>query len=200
MAAPIVSPCSDAECVQRILDGEQQVLAWLLCDHCGPRLKYLATVRYRTLGWEFDELVGELYLHLSKREWQALRLFAGQNGDGRACSLVSYITLIASRLMGRKLQGRASESAARVAHDNGEIQNVPDPFPIHARTAAELAQAIMELEDQKDRDILILYKLQGRDVNEIAALLGISTANAYTRCHRAIARLRNLLKEDGVNA
>jgi hypothetical protein len=152
MAAPtIINPSSDAECVQRILDGDMPVVAWLLCDHCGPRLKYLATVRYRALGWEFDELVGELFIHLNKHDWQALRLFAGQNGDGRTCSLVSYITLIASRLMGRKLRGRASESAARMAHDNGEIQNVPDPFPIHARTSAELAQAIMELEDQEDR-------------------------------------------------
>jgi hypothetical protein len=180
--------------------AKQQVLAWLLCDHCGPRLKYLATVRYRTLGWEFDELVGELYLHLSKREWQALRLFAGQNGDGRACSLVSYITLIASRLMGRKLQGRASESAARVAHDNGEIQNVPDPSPSTRERPPSWHRRSWNWKTRRTRHPDPSTSYRGVDVNEIAALLGISTANAYTRCHRAIARLRNLLKEDGVNA
>ncbi|PTX91200.1 sigma-70 family RNA polymerase sigma factor [Opitutus sp. ER46] len=191
---------SDAQLVERIVSGDAAAIAWLLCDQCGARLKYLAAVRYRAAGWEFEELVSEVFLQLSRRDWHALRLFQGENRAGQACRLASYVTLIASRLLAKRIIRQPSEMRAPRPPDQEEVDRLIDALPERHRQASEIRQAIMQLENLQHRDILFLYKVEERSVAEVAELLGISPANAYTRCSRAIADLRSLLEKEGVHA
>ncbi|NCD33263.1 MAG: hypothetical protein EOL87_07555 [Spartobacteria bacterium] len=64
-----------------------------------------------------------------------------------------------------------------------------------ALTYDEVMAVIMSLENKLDREVLILYKMQDRPVAEVAGMLNMSVNGVYTRCSRALATLRERLKE-----
>lgn len=191
---------TDAIAIERITSGDLEAVATLFCETCGSRLKYLVDQRYRSLGWQFEELISELFLQLQKNDWKALRDFEGRNRDGECCSLRNYIVLIASNLMAKRIGRRVSEMQRSRPLMPIDEERLADPGSARARTELEVWQAIMQLEHPQDREILILYKLNENSVEEVGTRLGISVANTYTRCSRALKRLRTLLEEDGVHA
>ena len=189
----ILSDLSDSDLVERILQGNVQAAAHLLTVRCGPSFKYLCQVRYRTLGFEFDELVSEIFLNLRRNDWKVLRDFRGKNDSGRSCSVVNYMICIASRLLWKKMDKAVKESVWLVPLDELERQKQPDDAVERRRQSVHLMEAVMSLENSADRLALTLYKIEGRDVAEVARIMETTTGNIYTRCSRALGRLRTLL-------
>lgn len=62
---------------------------------------------------------------------------------------------------------------------------------------AELRDLRVALEqlDQRDREIVLLSEYAGFDTVELALLLGVAPGTVGSRKHRALARLRELLKD-----
>jgi RNA polymerase sigma-70 factor (ECF subfamily) len=58
----------------------------------------------------------------------------------------------------------------------------------------DLRDALARLE-QRDREIVLLSEYAGFDTAELARLLGVAPGTIGSRKHRALARLRELLKE-----
>ena len=187
----------DSILVERIVNNDQAAILLLLLDDCGPRLNYLVNVKYHSLGWQFDELVSELYLLLSKDNWRALKCFRGANSSGMRCSLVNYVVLIASRLMTKRV---LSGKRAQMTLDDCVMARIPEPDSPRQRAKSEIMQAIQMMENGAERDILILVKIHGYDFQEVAKTLNISVDNAYARCSRGMKHLRELLNEEDVHA
>lgn len=59
----------------------------------------------------------------------------------------------------------------------------------------DLRQALAQL-DERDRQIVLLSEYAGFDTSEMAGLLRIAPGTVGSRKHRALARLRELLKEE----
>ena len=57
-------------------------------------------------------------------------------------------------------------------------------------------EAIAKLEGT-DRELLVLHYFAARPLGELAALLGLTNPAARQRLHRARAKLRHILEEDG---
>lgn len=191
---------SDQNLIEYILDGDTAAMAALLIDRCGPSLKYLIQRKFPMLGIEFDELVSDVFLVLRKEDWKALRAFRGRDGRGKNCRLKTYVSAIAARLLWKKLDRAVKEvdwKATPITLDG--LQDVPAP-PNGVLRTTEVLDAIMALKNPCDRELLLLYKLQGWSTEEVAARLGISTANVYTRCNRALKQLRTLLEEGSRHA
>ncbi len=74
----------------------------------------------------------------------------------------------------------------------------PSFLPDEARCAElrDLQDALQRL-DAGDREILLLSEYAGLDTGELAQVLGVAAGTVGSRKHRALARLRALLKEDG---
>ncbi|HOH30066.1 MAG TPA: RNA polymerase sigma factor [Candidatus Hydrogenedentes bacterium] len=191
---------SDQNLIACIVGGDTMAAVALLIDQCGPRLKYLTQCTFSMLGIEFDEIVSATFLILRKNDWRALRSFRGRDERGRSCRLKTYVSVIAARMLWKKLD-RAMKGidwkATPITLDG--LKDVPAP-PDRVLRAAELMDAIMALENPCDRELLLLYKLQGWSAEEVAARLNISTANVYTRCNRALKQLRTLLEEGSRHA
>jgi hypothetical protein len=186
----------DAQLTALIIKGDVDAAGHLLLNRCGSGLKYLVTTKYRTLGFDLNELVSELYLLLRANDWQPIRAFRGANTAGDSCSLVRYIQCIAARMLYRKMDKAVKENRQTVPLDWVE-GDLPDArVGVDAALAAtDVMSAILSLPDPIDRTVLIMYKLEGKDVGEVAALLGTSPSNIYTRCSRAINLLRQTLTE-----
>ena len=57
--------------------------------------------------------------------------------------------------------------------------------------------AIMMLDDSRERFVLIEYKIRGYSPGEVAAALSTTEGNVYTICSRAQKKLRAMLSKGG---
>lgn len=191
---------NDKELVTAIVQGDAEAAAYLLAEKCGSRLKYLASGKFRTLQIEFEELVSELYIALSEQDWKALKDFAGQNQSGQPCRLENYISIIASRRLYKKMGQAVKEIdwILPLCEDDGP--QIPDEAAEREQLASDVLQAIMALKNPTERLVLLSYKIEEREVHEVAAMLNISPGSVYTHCSRALTALRTLLKAGGDHA
>jgi len=191
----------DADIVACIQNGDEWAAVYLLTVRCGPSLKYLVQFKYRSLNLEYDEAVNEVFMHLRHGDWKALQDFRGANSSGRSCSLAHYVLCIAARLFQRKLGRAMKETAWLLPLDEMEEHcAVPNDHEERRRLGAEVIEAIMALENPSDRQALLLCKIEGRDVQEVARIMNTTPGNVYTRCSRAVSRLRQLLVLGGIHA
>lgn len=188
---------SDERLAGLIIDGDVEAAGCLLLNRCGSGLKYLAEVKFRTLKIEFNELVSEVYIRLRRNQWQALRDFRGSNEQGQSCKLTNYVLCIAARLLSRKMSKTVKETTGHVSLDElgGDVpadQEATD----NTISMAELMELVMTLPDPVDRAVLLLYKVEGKSVDEVAKHLGTSPGNVYTRTSRAIQVLRDKVRTE----
>ena len=188
---------SDKELVTLILQGDANAISELLVQRCGSGLKYLAEVKFRTLKVEFNELVSEVYVRLRHNQWQALRDFRGINAQGQSCKLTNYVLCIAARLLSRKMTKIVKETTNHVSLDEwgGDVP-APKPDADNRITVTELIELVMTLPDPVDRAVLLLYKVDGKSVEEVAEQLGTSSSNIYTRTSRAIKALQSKVRTE----
>jgi RNA polymerase sigma factor (sigma-70 family) len=78
---------------------------------------------------------------------------------------------------------------------NGRLLEFPGDDYKKDRLRIEMMDAIMILDDSRDRFVLIEYKLKGREPGEVAAALGTTEGNVYTICNRAQKKLRAILSK-----
>jgi RNA polymerase sigma factor (sigma-70 family) len=142
--------------------------------------------------------VSELFLQLRRNDWTTLRAFRGHNDAGRGCKLKTYVILITTRMLARMAARKKTAANGLISIDGPEPIEVAD-ISTTDRLAADLVLAVTELADPRDRAVLFLYKIEGRDVNEVAQILNITESNVYTRCSRALEGLREVLRKEGVH-
>lgn len=82
----------------------------------------------------------------------------------------------------------------RMAREQPAEELPERPVPEGAESAAELSQALAQL-DEPDRSVVALHVFGGLRHAETAAVLGLSTGAARVRYHRALARLRRYYEQ-----
>lgn len=81
---------------------------------------------------------------------------------------------------------------------SGEAESVEDPADdIHRNETRRLVRESIEGLKPKDREILLLSDILGKDDGEVAAILGIGAANLRVKRHRARGRLKDILLRRG---
>lgn len=81
---------SDAEYIIGLRSGNDHITESFFYGLCGYTLNDIRFSLMQNMI-EYDELVNELYIYLSKDNWHKLDTFAGLNG----CSLCSWIVRVA---------------------------------------------------------------------------------------------------------
>jgi RNA polymerase sigma-70 factor (ECF subfamily) len=141
---------------------------------------------HRLLGFsaratEVDDLVQDVLL----RAWQGRRSFRGDS------NVATWLTAIAVRRVHN--HARWSRLRQRLRWRSGDVEHLPAAVaPCAAEAGDEVAamqRALARLR-HADREVLVLHYLEGREVAEIAALLGCRRNAVEQRLARARARLR----------
>jgi len=192
----------DRRLIELILSGDGGAVCFLLVSKCGPLLKsYLS--KYSTLDLEFDEFINEICSVLLKNNWKALREFRGINDLGRPCKLQTYITTIGRNFLNAKMEKKKREkkNAEQSLTENGPL------YPLNRMPMVEFESwRMMDFMDSfmkltsVERQVIRLYKLEGKSVSDVADALKMSEANVYTICSRAIKKLRTLYREGDIHA
>jgi len=191
---------TDMELVNRVLAGDALAAVCLVAGRCGPGLKFLAQVKYASLGMELDDLISEVFIRLQENNWQALQDFRGSTHDGRSCSPVTYVLCIAARMLWKRMDKSVKENTWLMPlHEMDGLAYSPEGAN-RQRIAAEVIEAIMTLRNPADRLALMLYKVDGLDVEEVARIMKTTPSNVHTRCSRAVKALREKLSLEESNA
>lgn len=192
----------DHHLIDLILNGDEGAVHFVFVSKCGPIFKFYLS-KYNTLGLEFDEFVSEVCSILLKHNWKALREFRGINDIGRPCKLQTYLGtigrnfLVAEMRKKRKKEKNTKQTLTENAHLHplNKMQSVEFE---HWRMM-DLIDAFMKL-TPIERQVIRLYKMEGKSVSDVADALKMSQANVYTVCSRAIKKLRTLYREGDIHA
>ena len=127
-----------------------------------------------------EDLAAEVFVALLENDFAALRHFRGE------CSLATYLTVIARRVVVRELLKRRSLSpltdAEQAADDSSQaVQRIQDQDEV---------RRLMEGLDGKEADVIRMYHLEGRSYDEISSHVGMPTNSIGPTLTRARQKLR----------
>lgn len=129
---------------------------------------------------EYDELVNELYIYLSKDNWHKLDTFAGLNG----CSLCSWMVRLAWRFFMSRRERLLG--ATSVSVDDVQIEDVVDSLDMEI--AMDVETTLSKMKNERYVKVLKWMLVNGLDAEEVANLLNTSIPNVYNIKHRAIVQ------------
>ena len=130
---------------------------------------------------DYDELVNELYIYLSKDKWHKLDLFAGING----CSLCSWVTRISWRYF---LKQRMQLLGNICVEDITEVQIGNTTDNLSYEIALDVKTTFDNMPNKRYVQILQWMLVEGYDADEVATKLNTTAANVYNIKHRAIVQ------------
>jgi RNA polymerase sigma-70 factor (ECF subfamily) len=185
LPAADLSAIDDAGLVRAIWDGDPRAPRVLWDRHA--RMVY--RILRRSLGQqhEVEDLVQEVFLSLFKRlptlrEPKALPAF-----------LVTITTLTLRHEMRRRWVRRCMTLGAKQDIDHDPRVVHPNP---EARQAVSRFYSILDRIGREERIAFVLRFIEGMELTEVAAALGLSLATAKRRLAHARARLNHHIAKD----
>ncbi len=133
-----------------------------------------------------EDLAADVFLALIDNDFAVLRRFRGE------CSLATYLTVVARRVVVRELLKRRttsslSDSASKLADPgsgNGMSQHE------ERITNQEQVHRLLQLLDGKERDVVRMYHLEGLSYGEISKRLGVPENSIGPTLSRAREKMR----------
>lgn len=137
----------------------------------------------RLSGEDREDLCSDVFLELVKDDFAVLRAFRGQS------SLATYLTVVARRVVVRKLVKQRASSLPLNAVDESQVAHPPDSIS-RIDDSEELRQ-LLELLDPREADVVKMYHLEGRSYAEISSATGVPENSIGPTLTRAREKLRS---------
>ncbi len=138
-------------------------------------------------GGDLDDLVQETFIHV----WKG---YANFRGDSSVSTWIYRIAVNVAKNAQRSKRRKwwlLFEGETEELHAPSSAPNAEDSL-----TQRTSLSAAMQHLSPKLRDTLILYSLKELEIEEIAAVLGISAGTVKSRLHQARTQLAALLSQD----
>lgn len=129
---------------------------------------------------DYDELVNELFLYLSKDNWRKLETFAGING----CSLCSWVTRITWRYFFKQRERLFGKAVLGIP----DIQVDKTSENLDIEIAMDVNTTFERMPNKRYVQVLQWMLVEGYDADEVATKLNTTVANVYNIKHRAIVQ------------
>ena len=128
---------------------------------------------------DFDELVSELYIYLSRDNWTKFDGFDGKNG----CRLRTWIIPVAWRYF-MSIRERLLKTG-KIDDNSGVIKDsVRDDLRI--QIAIDVNAVLSRMPNQRYAEIIRLLLIEGYASQDVADMLDMKVENIYNLKHRAI--------------
>ena len=190
--------CSAGSDLQAVLEGDRQAWQRFYCRYQPVITASVChTLRSRNVPFaraDLDDLVGEVWLSLLRKDSLGLRRYDASRGR----SLPSWIRLLAvrttiDRLRCRSLRQRLRERTSELErHDWSDERGRPD-LAVETRQLAEAARRAIDALQPRDRYFIELF-LRGTDTDEVARRLNIAVATVHSRRFKLSQKLHRLVR------
>jgi RNA polymerase sigma-70 factor (ECF subfamily) len=128
-----------------------------------------------------EDLTADVLLNIVQHDFAVLRHFRGNS------SLATYLTVVARRVVVRKLVGSRTATALGDAADAAAVE----PGAEQRITDRDEVQSLMEQLEQSEADVVRMYHLEGKTYQEISRTTGVPTNSVGPMLSRARTKLRN---------
>jgi RNA polymerase sigma-70 factor (ECF subfamily) len=128
-----------------------------------------------------DDLASEVFLAIVKDDYAVLRRFRGE------CSLATYLTVVARRVVVHELVGHKSPA---LLGENSHRLPSSDVAPEERATNREEVQRLLEELNGTEAAIVRMYHLEGKSYREISAAVGIAENSVGPTLSRARHKMR----------
>lgn len=170
---------SDIEYVAGLKSGNNHIIESFFYGLCNYLLN---DIKYSLMegNVDYDELVNELFIYLSKDNWHKLDTFAGING----CSLCSWTT----RITWRYFMKQREHLLGKAVLDTTDIQVGYTSDNLDTEIAMDVNTTFERMPNKRYVQVLQWMLIEGYDADEVAAKLNITATNVYNIKHRAIVQ------------
>lgn len=170
---------SDTECIAGLKSGNNHITESFFYGLCNYLLN---DIRFSLMegNVDYDELVNELFIYLSKDNWHKLDTFAGING----CSLCSWVTRITWRYFFKQRE----RLLGKVALDISEVKISDRIDNLYTEIAMDVNTTFERMPNERYVQVLQWMLVEGYDADEVATKLNTTAANVYNIKHRAIVQ------------
>ena len=162
--------------VAQVVANDYEAIEELFIARCGTAIKFLSA------RFQYEELLGELYVHLCENDWRRLRTWQGRS------SIKRWVEQVAIRICLHMKDFRPTEPLENYE----DVLQAPEASPQRA-DITDVLEAIERLDVDRDRLVMRMLLIEKKELSEVALELAISPNNAYVIKCRAIKRLRDLL-------
>ncbi len=119
-----------------------------------------------------------------------------ENNDAKTCGFLTIICRNVAINMYHKKHKIVPASDTMESIPDDDIRANPEKIIISRENLKRAVEAVNQLED-KYRDPLLLHRIHGYSVEDIARFLGISVSTVYKRIERGKKKLLKMLEEGG---
>jgi RNA polymerase sigma factor (sigma-70 family) len=141
----------------------------------------LSTIQYSLYKGriEYDELVNELYIHLSRNNWAALDSYRGDN-RARLCSWISKVAW--------HYFMNSYKKNLRILVDNESLSGKLSKYSIVSDEdiKMDVDEVLKKMPNRRYAEVLKLNLYYGYSAEDIAIILDTPVSNVYNIKHRAV--------------
>ena len=170
---------SDMEYINGLKGGDSHVTEAFFYGLCNYMLN---DIKYSLLQGQvdYDELVNELFIFLSKDNWRKLDTFEGKNGS----CLCTWLT----RLVWRYFNRQRDRILGKDTCDIDSIRMPKGSDGLDAEMSVDINNTFKSMPNKRYVEVLQLMLVEGYNAEEVAEKLNTSVANIYNIKHRAIVQ------------
>lgn len=169
---------TDAIFVEALRKGNNEISRQFFYKEIGGILHKIRIEVFRG-NVDFDELVSELYLYLSRDNWMKLDSFGGKNG----CRLRTWMIPVAWRYF-MNIRERLLRTE-KIDDNSGVIRDsVRDDLRI--QIAIDVNAVLSRMPNERYAEIIRLLLIEGYAPQDVADMLDMRIENVYNLKHRAI--------------
>ncbi len=171
--------------VEALIGHDEQITRQFFFDDCRPL--FLSIIdKVFSYPVDYDEFVGELYLHLMEDDARRLRTFSFKS------SLFGWLKMVATNYFidkrDRLIENRSTTPLMEKRENSYEMTR---------EEAHDDLQALLDaIPHKRYRDILQRLIVEGADPEDVAEEMGISVANVYNIKKRAMTALLRVALQD----
>lgn len=175
-----------------IIAGDDAAVRQCLFVDCRNGFRYLSKRYQSVLHYSEAEILSLAYEHLREYDWSALLAY-----DGRI-PLSSYIITITARLLAKMKAARQNSRGCEYSLDNRQT-DIEASLETYSASKTEQTRFLFELLDSlpdRERRVLVYFKLYGYSVQEVAEQLNITPDNVYNLSKRALKKLQQKVQHE----
>lgn len=134
---------------------------------------------------DYDEMVNELYLYLSKDNWAKFNGFEAMNG----CRLRTWMIPVAWRFF---ISKREYLIKSEVPSEKSDTEYCSTNDDLRIQIAIDVNAVLTKMPNQRYAEIIRLLLIEGFAPTDVADMLGMKVDNVYNLKHRAIGQFVEL--------
>ncbi|MBO2524242.1 MAG: hypothetical protein CW341_00850 [Bacteroidetes bacterium] len=180
---------SDSELVEQLLANNEKAILYFFYNKYYSVFEYHV---YKIFQYEtcVQALVHELFLYLRQDNWKNLRSY-----NPSISKLNTWVSIISYRFFINYKKSKIDSNGLITIKDEWDEKILQYKQTCQEQIRMDVTKAIESIKNNTEREVVRQLLLEDADIQEVAESHQLTIAYTYTVKSRAIAHLRNILKD-----